>query len=1093
MTFAVPAIGGSSGPLEADEAVASVAEAAHGPSVSVWDQIEEFLDSAVLAAVREAGERHGRLLTECGFRDPDAPSQDGAGTPAGPTADQARDALVRYRRGVVAELFEPLERAMSAQPTGHIVSELLRARSEAHQAARRLPVRTEVRWGAGALAVIESDSSGRRARKALAKWLSSARKESRTRAAPLRAVALHHVRDRVAPLLDQGGSEAVRAWASWVFALERGCAAWAERALPVVCWADVATRPPPVLLDTLEDWGEEVRVNGPGGGSPAEVAAAPELDVAVRAWFQVRHASLALDTVLTQASELGMPHVEARAHADRLAQSALEALDSDVRVAGSFVHRPRDTAWSEPPVPGVERARGKLADWDAQARARWGLHRTFIGVLLGFAAIRGRLAAGIREAALDPLAQLRASADALAALARGVRSGSGPLGAPALDDLRRAAASEVETALAVAPDPKQLDGLLERLADDTIDALQGLLRQLPDRVVLHRLETMAHQTLRRPETRVVALQELARQSLDALRVERLRTAVLDFGPRYEGIHAGIAELPDVVAFAFDAALKELDVSVEGALDEAGLAEEVDAHPSAVFAAEALERAAGVLGRVPDEVAQVLAQTEARLALETANGGLALFGRLGAGRVQSQFLRFRSELADGVARFEERLGPGWTRARRRMRALRIRGVRASRRWWRRGHALMGGDGVAPAGRSQRTLRAFAREDSGPGHVPLVYQRLFALTPLTDPGFLVGRSADVSELVQRWRRWRDDHEVPVVVRGLPGRGVSSFLHATAHKLRTDGARVETIDFPDRILDEGVLVARVAGALGVPPGPSLEALAGTVLGASAGSLPDAVVMDGLEHLYLRVPGGTDLLERFLTFLSETEPRVFWLAGISQSAWKLIAMTEPFAVLQVHDFELAGLTEDRLRETILQRHRRSGLKLRFEEPREGRALLRRRVRRLRGTEGHQALLADDFFDQLHRVALGDLKLALFHWMLAADFEAAEGEVLLRPPLRPDFGMLDSLSPAQQYTLKAFLEHRTLTLSEHDAIFRMPHQESYQLFESLQNRHLVEELDPGQRADRTASEIHRTSRYRIRPLLVGAVIEHLSTRNIVH
>jgi len=1060
------------GPLEADEAVARVAEAAHGPSVMVWGQIEDSLDSAVLAAVREAWERHGCLLAECRFRDADAPSP-----------DEARDALVRYRRGVVAELFEPLERAMSAQPTGLVVRELLRARSAAHQAARRLPVRTQVRWGAGALDVTESDGSGRRARKAVARWLSSARKEGRTRPAPLRAVALHHVRDRVAPILQEAGREAVRAWASWVFDLERGCAAWAERVLPVLCWADLATRAPRALLEALEVGGAEGGANESGGGGPGEGAAAPELEVVVRAWLQVRDAALELDTALTQAVGGGMPHAEARAHAGRLARSALDALESEVRVAGSLVHRPRQPAWSEPPVPGVERARDKLADWDAQACARWSLHRTYVGVLLGFAAIRGRLEAGIREAALDPLEQLRASADALAALARDVRSRSGPVGAHRLDDLRRAAGSEVEAALAVAPDPKQLGGLLERLADDTIDALQGLLRQLPEQMVLHRLETKAHLTLRAPETRVVAFQELARQSLDALRVERLRTAVLDFGPRYEGIYAGVAELPDVVTFAFDAALKELDAS----------AEEADVHPSAVFAAEALERAAGVLGRIPDEVAQVLAQTDARLALETANGGVALFGRLGAGRVQSQFLRFRSELADGFARFEERLGPGWTRARRGMRARRIRGQRCSRRWWRRGQALMGGDAVAPAGRSHRTLRAFAREDSGPGHVPLVYQRLFALTPLTDPGFLVGRTSDVSELVQRWRRWRDEHEVPVVVRGLPGRGVSSFLHTAAHKLRDGGARVEVVDFPDRIMDEGVLVERLARALGVGPEASLEALAGGLLGAPADTLPDVVVADGLEHLYLRVPGGTDLLERFLTFMSETEPRVFWLSGISQPAWKLIAKAEPFAVLQVHDLELAGLPGDRLRETILQRHRRSGLKLRFEEPREGRALLRRRVRRLRGTEGHQALLADDFFDQLQRVALGDLKLALFHWMLAADFEAAEGEVLLRPPLRPDFAMLDSLGSAQQYTLKAFLEHRTLTLSEHDAIFRMPHQESYQLFESLQNRHLIEELDPGQRADRTASEIHRTSRYRIRPLLVGAVIEHLSTRNIVH
>jgi len=185
-----------------------------------------------------------------------------------------------------------------------------------------------------------------------------------------------------------------------------------------------------------------------------------------------------------------------------------------------------------------------------------------------------------------------------------------------------------------------------------------------------------------------------------------------------------------------------------------------------------------------------------------------------------------------------------------------------------------------------------------------------------------------------------------------------------------------------------------------------------------------------------------------------------------------------------LGALSVDRLQETVLQRHRRSGLRLRFVEPREGRALLRRRLRRLRGTEGHQRLLEDDFFEQLHRISDGNLKLALFHWLLAADFESEEGAVSMRPLVRPDFAVLDALDTSQNFTLKALLEHRTLTLDEHRAVFRLPRQESYQVFEALQNRRLIEELAPAG---------SRAARYRIRPLLVGAVTSHLRTRNIVH
>src|SRR5690606_37873071 len=167
----------------------------------------------------------------------------------------------------------------------------------------------------------------------------------------------------------------------------------------------------------------------------------------------------------------------------------------------------------------------------------------------------------------------------------------------------------------------------------------------------------------------------------------------------------------------------------------------------------------------------------------------------------------------------------------------------------------GDGAPPAGRAQRTLRAFAQEDSGPGHVPLVYQRLFALSPVADGSFLVGREGEVAEGLDRFRRWREEDEVPVVVRGLPGRGVSSFLKAVGRAVTEEGAAVREIELPERILDEAALVPRLAEVLGVEGVASLEALASTVLASPRGSLPDAVIVDGLEHLYLRVPGGTDL----------------------------------------------------------------------------------------------------------------------------------------------------------------------------------------------------------------------------------------------
>ena len=158
----------------------------------------------------------------------------------------------------------------------------------------------------------------------------------------------------------------------------------------------------------------------------------------------------------------------------------------------------------------------------------------------------------------------------------------------------------------------------------------------------------------------------------------------------------------------------------------------------------------------------------------------------------------------------------------------------------------------------------------------------------------------------------------------------------------------------------------------------------------------------------------------------------------------------------------------------------------------MRRRWRQIRHKEVVESQLEADFFERLQRTSGGYLPLALVQWLECADFSSGDG-VVMRQPERPDFSVLDALTLAQNFTLKAFLEHRSLTLEEHDRIFRVPRQESYQVIESLRNRHLIEPVVVAGEEPGTRSEIEEQLRYRVRPLLVGAVVSHLQARNIVY
>jgi hypothetical protein len=481
--------------------------------------------------------------------------------------------------------------------------------------------------------------------------------------------------------------------------------------------------------------------------------------------------------------------------------------------------------------------------------------------------------------------------------------------------------------------------------------------------------------------------------------------------------------------------------------------------------------------------------QARLAAESRDGAIMLLDRVRAGMMHAQLLRARSGVAAARAWVNEHWGPPVNRAARSARLAWARLRRLASRGVRRGSEIVSGHAGEETA-SVRALRLLAEPDLITAELPLVYQRLFTFDPVSDPALLAGRAAELHDGMKRWLRWKSEDGVPVIVRGRQGTGISSFLNVLCAQIAQQGEHVLRLELSERLSDEGALAEFLGERLGLPSCTTLDDVAAAIFDTH--DTPGLVSIDNLEHLYLRVPGGTDLIERLLTLMAETEPRIFWIGGIASSSWQLVATAEPTAVSQVELLDLPPLSPDALREAITVRHRRSGLPVRFEEPTEGRAILRRKLRRARTAEARREILVNDYFEQLQRTSGGHLRLALFQALQTSDFGTGDG-LLMHAPVRPDFSILELLTLTQNFTLKAFLEHRTLTLTEHDAIFRLPRHESYQILESLGNRHLIRALPKTRGGSSERSEVEEELRYEVQPLLTGAVITHLTARNIVH
>jgi hypothetical protein len=1007
----------------------------HEPFEAALAEVYQSLDSGLVATLREGLEKHRTAVKEVGL-DGEAPE----------AWEDRANAFLRYHRTVSSELIGPLLRHyQGTSPAATITERLKGATDQSFILARGLPVQAPVEWPADALASRQSDGALRGLGKPIARVISAARKSGVVRECPLRSTALWHLDRVVAPRMDTRSLMDLVAWAQWSREVERAWVNWAA-----------------LLPDFVH--GESL-----------------EYEDVTALWGRVSAGAEKLDADLG-ALLTNTPTVYGEEGSGALLGEARATLEADLAVAGSFLYSP---TWDDdvpPALRKLERAEAAFLAIDEGVAGRFVLYEAILGVLAGGSAVRERLLGRFRNECLEGVQGLVPLAARLEKLIDELPPGASPEQLPAILDGVRARANVIAApVLAEFPDEELVDAILVDGAGTLVDALAAMVYRAPRALRLNAESLQVKPRMRKADTRTMPFQELARQSFDVLRIDRIRSSPEPLIESVSDLRKHITELDDVFSFAFESAKTELETGEEGATDQA-----------AELVGDALRNIAESVRVECEGVEADYLSTRDRLATEIGSGALDLIGRASADGVAAQVLAARSRLADLRVWGVDRWGPDAARV---ARMIRYRSLLV-KRWATRGYRSVSRMVAGSPGEeftSTRLVRLLADATALTSSLPAVYQKLFTLGPLSESSLLAARSSEMADLKSRWKRWQAGGTIPVVFRARPGSGVTSLLSAFCAEVREadESVRLVTIDLAERVHTEEQLVAILAEALGLAAEGTMVSLTQAIREAEADALPQVVVLDDLEHAYLRVPGGTLVMDLLLSVMVETESRLFWVSAITASAWQVVSTSEPDAVSQVDVVELSPLDSAGIREAITIRHRRSGLLLKYDRPKTGRRILRRRLDRARTEEARKKLLEDDYFDQVARTSSGHLQLALFQWLQCADFENEDG-LLIRSPTRPDFSVLSGLSLTQDFSLKAFLEHRTLTLDEHDAIFRLGGNDSFQIFESLRHRHLVAQVQaaPG---SSDAGRDPAIIRYRIHPLLIGAVIGHLRGRNIVH
>ena len=390
---------------------------------------------------------------------------------------------------------------------------------------------------------------------------------------------------------------------------------------------------------------------------------------------------------------------------------------------------------------------------------------------------------------------------------------------------------------------------------------------------------------------------------------------------------------------------------------------------------------------------------------------------------------------------------------------------------------------------QTLHRVSNINSLHGNLPLIYQRLFSPNPLAEIDLIEGRQKDFDFITRHFNRWLNGQVGPLVLSMVEGSGRTSLMNVLERSTFKE-ANIRRVVFNKRIVDTAAWADRIAKALNMAPVNSLEDLESQLISRTRSQTPDVIILDQLEHLLLCTPGGDEVIERILIFMSRTDHVIYWIANINKHAWYYLENTIHPSFGFITSYSASTISRQAMEDLILKRHNRSGLTLRFDP--SIRASSFRQIPRRRDYKSKQRDSRRIFFDRLYRHSGENIRLAILYWLQSVKYDQNEDTLHVHNIHPINFAFLDTLDLKRAFTLKTFMIHGTLTLEEHMRLFNMSQTESTFILESLLNLHIIEQT--GNKAD-PSYQIHilPDASYRLHSLIRHPVSEYLSREHIIH
>ena len=379
------------------------------------------------------------------------------------------------------------------------------------------------------------------------------------------------------------------------------------------------------------------------------------------------------------------------------------------------------------------------------------------------------------------------------------------------------------------------------------------------------------------------------------------------------------------------------------------------------------------------------------------------------------------------------------------------------------------------------------------LPLIYQKLFAFSPLEEPALFEGRQETLEYIQTHYQRWIGGQVSALVLTMPMGSGRTSLMNIL-RETTFKGSPIYSLTLEKRITEEAVFAGMVANAIACPIENimDLDVVEEWILQDAQSDKRAVCFIENLEHLLLRKPAGSTLLERVLLFFSRTDERICWVANTGNLAWHFIEKTLPAAAGFVTCYRLPPLSRDAIRDMILSRHRLSGIPLYFEGSQRSSSWYK--FWGNKNDEQLQETYQKQFFDRLHELSGQNILLAFYYWLTSSSFNDKEDTIIVKNIKAIDFGFLDTLDLPKVFALGGFMQHGSMTLKEHNQVFRLNQTEGTFILEALLKLRIIKPV--GAIDSPPSATLHNLLPdvpYRIHPHILHPVVKVLTDQNMIY